>query len=375
MELALGWAPSWWHNRLRGGDVTTDQMLAVLDYLEVDPVTFIERSLQSQHLELDRPSGPSPDLVERAARRLSSTRQTAGVGKEFLDELDETVYQDPGGSIPLLEGLVDRVALEEVPKLLEIAGACFSRRFRLEEAHHASFSAVNRSSQLGDQRSLGNSLRRHVYILLYRGQCEEALALADRAAGILLRANDPVGLAKSGVEQALCLSYLGRYQEALPLFELAHKRLPSTEKRYICASHLQMANTYLSLGDYPRTLRALESAHPLNHHLARTDQPKLVWIKARVFRDRSRLDLAADLFRGVFRDLVRTRSMDAPESGRDLAQVLLLEGRGVEAVEVASRALELTEAFKDNRFAQAVLPDLLQVRREGLEMARASLGG
>lgn len=55
MERALGWAPSWWHNRLRSGHVTTGQALAVLDYLGLDAAAFVRRSLNSQ-LELRSPS-------------------------------------------------------------------------------------------------------------------------------------------------------------------------------------------------------------------------------------------------------------------------------------------------------------------------------
>ncbi|MCB1057189.1 MAG: hypothetical protein KDD11_16935 [Acidobacteria bacterium] len=373
MERALGWAPSWWHNRRRSGDITTRQMLEALSFLEIDPVGFMRRCLEVEQLEIDRPSGPVPDLVARATRRLGLEAQAPGLGLSVIEELDEASYTDPGEALGALEHLIDRATHDEIHRLLVIGGACLTRSVALDEAHHASFTAISESARLGNQRLLGNALRRHVYILKGKGQFRDALAVADRAAGVLLRAGDQRGGAKAQVEQAICLMQLEEDQPSVRLLSAALDGLSEQDPRYFFAAFQAKALTEARLRDFAAAEITIQKAAFWTFAAAPRDRPVIDWTKATILFEQGLFEEAARLMRSVVESNWKYANESTFLTARDLVEALVKARRGAEAFEAAIKALELAERTPLTHKAKEAVSKLRPLRDAALALAHCSL--
>lgn len=376
MERALGRYSSWWHGQLRKGELPSDDVFAIAGFLGLDAVSFVRRHLGSPDgLELDRPQGPPPEIVETAWQRLCAEPSQGlgddgpGVGDAFLDRLDQQRYRDPAAALRVAETVVTIASRKELPRLLAITGAALRAQIQLMGAEHAYYAAIQGALLLGDHRAVGNFLRWYTYLLLDKGRFGDALHSANNAAGLLLRENDNLGLAKVCVEQALCLLYLDRLPEALRALETALLRLPQGEARYRAAAHQNTALAYESMGRIGEAFRSLDATSTFYDALSTKHRAQLLLPRARLF---SRLkDWASEevCLRPCIDLLRRTHHGETALATCDLVRNLLVQRRPEEAFGVATSMRALVEPLRHNEVVSAAIAELLRSGREGLTLA------
>ena len=102
----------WWQHRVAAGEITIGQFFTALDHLGLDPIRFVRQALGREHgLELDRPHGTAPEIVERAWDRFCSGVDGQGIGAICLETLDQERYQGPEEVMRVCLWAIDRVEI------------------------------------------------------------------------------------------------------------------------------------------------------------------------------------------------------------------------------------------------------------------------
>jgi tetratricopeptide (TPR) repeat protein len=370
LERALDEQTGWWHYRRRNGDLRLQDLLAVLEHLGLHPIAFLRRHLSTpEGLDLDRPCGEAPPIVEKAWDRVIQGQDAPGVGDDFLEALDRRRDHDPETALKLAEASIPVVELKRLPRLLGIAGSAQRLLLLLDEAEHTLHAAIQMAYEQGDLVCFGNLLRRFSYVALDRGHRATALALAERASVHLLRGGDFEGLAKVAVEQGLCLSYLDRDEEAFQCFQTALARLPEDALRYRCAALQNMARVYENQGQLESALRCLAEAEKLSEAMGARHRAKLLWLRARLL---IKLDMhaeAAELLWDVVNTMRSCHLGEAALATCDLVQVQLKLRAPREAYLTATSMRALVEPLHNSKVITAALAELLRAGQEGLTLA------
>lgn len=370
LERALGEQTGWWHYRRQNGDLRLQDLLAVLDHLGLHPISFLRRHLATgEGLDLDRPCGEPPPIVEKAWDRVIQEQEAPGVGEDFLEALDRRRDHDPETALKLAEASIPLVELQRVPQLLGIAGSAQRLLLLLDEAEHTLHAAVQMAYQHGDLACFGNLLRRFSYVALDRGHRSTALTLAERASIHLLRAGDFEGIAKVAVEQGLCLSYLDRDDEALQCFQTALAKLPENAFRYRCAALQNMARVYENKRQLESALQCLAEAEKLSEAMGARHRAKLVWLRASLLIKLDMPEVAAELLWEVVSTMRSCHLGEAALATCDLVHVQLQLGNPREAYLTATSMRALVEPLHNSKVITAALAELLRAGQEGLTLA------
>ena len=370
VDRATGHSEGWWQHRAESGNITVRQLLKVLDHLGLDPVGFVRRALGAEGgLELDRPRGEPPEIVAKAWQRVRSGAEGSGVGATYLDTLDQQRYQQPGEVVKLTLWAVDHAELELLPHLLGVAGSAWRLLILLDEAEHAIHAGIEIAEQRGDRATVGNLLQRLSYVLADKGDREEALRLAERAAVIFLRCGDRFELGKALVAQGIWLYYLDRTTEAIETHEIALDHLPRDPSRPRCAAFQCMGLAHQRLGNLNA---AKESAIAAEAAATANDDRvigKLLWLRARIHADLEELDQAALLFGEVIAIFRELHHGETALATCELVRVQLLLERPEDAYQAATAMRVLLEPLRHNKIISAAIGDLLRSGRTGLTLA------
>lgn len=370
MERALGWSTGWWHGRIRAGDVSTRHMLAILDFLGLDPVAFVRRQVGSPHgLELDRPQGEKPEIVERAWERYHSGDDGSGVGQAFIQSLERKRDHDPAGVLSLAESAVSMVELRLLPQLLGVAGSSLRLLWRLEEARRVIHSGLKLASALGDDRSLGSLLQRIGYVIADTGDFEEALRMADMAAARYMRAGEHQALGPALIDQGIWLYNLGRLKESMRIHRAALQLLDPEERRNRIAGFQYLSLSCLQLGDLEDAYAFLRRAREETGEAADWAGSKLDWLEGNILCELGELEKAEALLAGAMEHFKEVHLGEAALLTCDLIKVRLLQGQYLPAYETAREMLTLLEPLKDNEIISAAIADLLRNGQAGLTLA------
>ena len=376
MERALGWAPSWWHNRLRSGDITTRQLLEILDFLEIDAVGFMQRNLDRGDglpAGLELPLSQAPSFVTSAKERLRSSQDQPGLGRDFLVELAALVYYRSEEALGWIDLAVSKASRRELPEVLGLAASALKITIRLEEAMHACTAAILAARHLSRSRATASLLQTSAYILLDSGDFEHALCMADQAAGISNRTHDPLEVSRSAISQALCLIHLGRFREAISSCEIALGRLPASEALHLSAALQLRALAHQELGEIEAAFEFLEASRPFCADLSKTQRTKIPWVEARLHKISSRPMDSIRLMRGVFGDLRQHHVGEAALAAVELAETLIEQNFGAEAFEVADQALKGARHLEHNPAYTLAIQRLRRQAQEGIRLAHTSL--
>jgi tetratricopeptide (TPR) repeat protein len=368
VDRAVGRGEGWWQHRVEAGDLTVRQLLAVLEYLGIQPARFLRKALGGEPgWELDRPRGEPPEIVARAWDRVRAGEEGKGVGREYLDSLDERGYEEPWEVVRLALGAVDDVELALLPRLLGVAGSAFQLLIRLDEAEHAIHAGIGISQRRKDQIAVADLLLRLSFVVADRGEHAEALGIAEKAAIISLRIGDRVGVAKALVDQGIWLNYLDRPQEAIITFETALRDLPDRAKHYRFTAVHSSGVGYQKLGELEKALQCLAIAKDLTPD--KNAEGKLCWLRSSIHQDLGQLDEAesqlrrtVDLFRGLHHG-------EAALATCDLVRIQLLRGWPADAWRTATTTRALLEPLRHNKIISAALGDLLRCGQAGLTLA------
>jgi tetratricopeptide (TPR) repeat protein len=368
VDRAVGRERGWWQNRVKAGDLDLRQLLTVLGHLGLEPARFLRKALGGEPgWELDRPRGEPPEIVVRAWERVRAGKEGKGVGRDYLDSLDERRYEEPWEVERLVLQDVDDVELPLLPRLLGVAGSALRLAFRQDEAEHAIHAGIGIAREGKDALAVGDLLQRLSYVVADRGEHAEALRIAEKAAILYLRAGDRLGVAKALVDQGIWLYYLDRLREAITTFETALRDLPDCEKRNRFSALQVSGLCHQNLGEIEKALQYLKLAAELTPD--KNAEGKLLWLRSSIHRDLGQLDEAMrHLVRTVeiFRDL---HHGEAALATCDLARIQLLRGWPADAWRTATTTRALLEPLRHNKIISAALGDLLRCGQAGLTLA------
>lgn len=370
MERELGWAPGWWHGRSRTGDLSTQQLLAVLDYLGLDPVRFVRQHVGSElGLELDKPLGVPPAFVQQALRRTASAGEGTGLGLRFLEGLDRRRYDAPAQALALAEGAVETIERELLPRLLGVAASSLRLLVRLEEAQHVALAGLELARLLDLPDAFGDLLQRMSYISADRGNHLEALRLAEAAAIRHLRSGQKLAFPRALVDQGMWLHYLGDFHESIAVEGIALDLLQPCDARNRITAHHFIALSYRELGDREQALVTLKSAQAEASGETAWAKPKLDWLEGLLQWDLGNLGEAECALQRAATSLERVHLGDAALVTCDLIRVKLSLGEFADAFQVAKEMLRLVEPLRQNEIVSSAIADLLRNGRAGLTLA------
>ena len=375
VDRAAGYSEGWWQHRVASGDITVQQLLKVLSHLGLDPTSFIRRAIGStDHLELNRPDGPPPEMVRRAWKRLGSNEPTAGIGQIYLDTLDQRRYQEPEEVVRQALWAVNHVELDFLPQLLGVAGSAWRALFQPREAEHAIQAGISIAQQQGRRSVVARLLQRLAYVAADHGDHEEAMRITEKAAVLFLRFGQHVAMAKATVDIGKWLHNLGRFEESNETHQAALALLPEHAHLNRCAAHQYLGLNSRELGDFPTALAELELAEQIcvEADIASAVHSKLCWFRARVNVDLGNFAVAEELLISVV-EAYRNRHLgETVVATCELVRVQLLRSRPLLAYETAMSMRVLVEPLKHNRIVSAALADLLRSGQAGLTLSLIS---
>ncbi len=363
----------WWQSRVKAGHITTDQYVAVCDFLGLDPARFLQEALDPKGgLGLHRPTGEPPEIVKRAWARFHDDDGFSGtLGEDTLKTLDRMRYEEPQRAVDQATSLVRYSPRKLVPGLLGVAGSAWRLMVQLDEAEHAIYAALQMAQSLDDDRMVGELLQRLSYVLLERGQLETALGFSEKASTFHLRCENIEGVGKTLVDQGIWLRGLGRWQAAMSVLRLALKLLPEEEKHNHSAALLLLGTCYRELGEPEIALKYANQAEALATGLPRLETDKIGWLRGNAWADLGRLTDAEDLLRNVVGSLAKIHLGEMALATCDLIRVYLLGGRMMKAFKAATALRALIEPLRSNKIASAAIASLLRDGEAGLTLALA----
>lgn len=370
LERSLGKTRGWWPERVRARRIGLQELLDALDHLGLDPVAFLRQHVgRKDGLELNRPQGAMPALVERALERSRSNQEGAGIGKQYVDALDERRYEDPEGVVRSAEWNIDRVELHLLPRFLGIAGSAFRLHLRIDDAEHCLYAAVETCGRHSDEVCLGNLLRRYSYILTERADYAGALRLTEQGTTLLLRAKDLHGTAKGLVEQGLWLFRIGRHREAVGAFESGLGLLPAAEARYRTTAYQTMGLSLQCLGDLEGALGCLSSAEIESRSLKSWAGSKIRFLRAKIHASQGKLAEAGSELEEVLESLRSVHIGDAVLVACELVRVRLRQDQQIQALATVRSMLPFLEVVSTDRVVSGAIADLARQDAGGLSLA------
>ena len=370
VDRAVGRQAGWWQNRVRAGNLSGRDLLRVMDHLGLDPVKSIRRGLgREEELELDRPQGQVPELVTRAWERFRSQDAVNGVGRIWIQTLDDQRLENPARVVELARWGVDHVELELLPRLLGAAGIALVVLVRLQEAQHVLTAGIDFAIQHRDRAATGNLLRRLASAIGYQGDPGEALRLVERATLIHFRTGDSEEIGKSLAAQGTWLYYLGRHEEAVEILRRSTELLVLSPSRERFAAYQSLGHNYRALGDL---IAAKDSLQQAGQALPENDpwsRGKLLWLQASVQLDLGDATSAIALFQDVIQIFHGVHPGEAALATCELIRVKLKQGDLAGARLAAIGLKPLIEPLRHNKVISAALADLLRLGRKSLTLA------
>jgi tetratricopeptide (TPR) repeat protein len=149
-----------------------------------------------------------------------------------------------------------------------------ANRLRLEDpnqALHAADAMIHIAEFLGDERARANGLRVKGNLLLYRGRCQESIALYRKAREIRARYRQELEIARLQVGWTWALKDLARYEEALELGMATRELLMKYKKwEWLANLELNIGYTYWLTDRYAEALTTCEQSQK---HFSRAGNP------------------------------------------------------------------------------------------------------
>ncbi len=362
---------AWWHHRRAAGNITLTQMMAILDYLGLDPVRFIRDAVgRKDGLELDRPNGDPPEIVVRAWERFEEDTPFQGtVGEDTLKTLDRMRYQEPQRVLDHAAGLIEFCPRELLPKFLGVSGSAWRLLVNLDKAEHSIQSGIRMAQLLGDEKAVGELLQRLCYVFIERSQWKRALVVSEQATMRFIRCEERVSVGKSLVDQGILLRLLGRFREAIAVQKMALELLPPEETHNRTAS---LVNVGINLRGLRRPKEALVFASRAEQEaidLPQVEQDRVKWLRGNLCADFGSLDEASRLLAEVVESLAKVHLGEMALAACDLARIQLLRKETNAAFRTVGALTLLLEPMRKNQVISEAVADLLRNGEKGLTPA------
>jgi tetratricopeptide (TPR) repeat protein len=362
LERALGKKKSWWQERVNTGHITTDQFLAVCQFLGLSPSRFIKEALgPEEDLGLHLPWREPPEIIQRAWERFhDETPKGAALGADFFQTLDTMRYEAPQRVVEMGLEMVAWTPREKLPHLLGVVGSAWRLMCELEIAAHAIYAAIQMARQLGDHQEYGQLLQRLAYVYAEKPELESALLLAEQATLVHLRAGNKGGAAKTLVDQGIWLHYLGRWNESNATEIAALEWLPENERHNRAAAYLILALNQLKHGRPDDAHAYVDRAEKESIGVSVIERSRATWIRGLIFEAQGDFERAVEKLKAVLELWSSVYLGNMALIACDLARVYLRMGHAGAAYQTALCLRQLLDPLRKNRIASSAVAALLR---------------
>ncbi len=321
--------------------------------------------------------------------------RTHAFARAYLEHLDSLRYDHAEEAaklaiqvavrlVPALPGPPqDRLALQCLA--LGIFGSARRLKGRFSAASRAFQLALEVARRAGLREDTANLLIRASYLLKDFGHFDRALALLNDALVIFVQLGSRWGIGRALVDQGMMHSALGEHEDAILDLKQGLKHLAGSEtqlKRYHLAAYQFAAYAYEQLGQLDQAHGWLERGVRAFEPQFAVDGAKLQWVRGKLAFRHGRYAQAEELLRAAG-SVLASKEVPGKEAlvTLDLISVLLAQGRGHEASELAADMAPLLFKFKNNPIAEAAILELISAAAAGrlretvVREARARLEG
>ncbi len=345
-------------------------MIAVLDHLDLNPVTFVRREVgEDDGLDLDPMPGEPPPLVTKARERLAAGKKEGTLGSDYLELLDKERYEKAEWVTQQALWAVNHIKLPLLPRLLGVAGSTYRMQFLLREACHTLLAGLTLARERHNPLAEANLLQRLAYVVADDGDHAQALRLAEESAWRFLRHGDRAGMGTALVDQGMWLYYLDRSAEAIEVQKMALEMLPKTMLRSRCTAFQGLALYYRRQGDLPQAMEYASRAGEMAQGLPRWLSSRLAWLQGEISEEMGDLGAAETVLSEVVEVFHELHLAEAAVATCDLARIQLLQGRPTAAYETTRSMLVLLEPLRHERIVSAAIAELIREGRQGLTLA------
>ncbi len=299
--------------------------------------------------------------------------------RAYLEHLDSLRYDDA----ELAARLATRVGVRLIPALpgpqedrlalqclaIGVFGSARRQKGAFATAARALRQALELARRVGLREERANLLLRASYVLREFGHFNRALALINEALAIFARLGSRWDIGRSLVDHAMMHIYLGEHDDAIMCIKQALDYLEGSEahlSRYHLAAYQFAAYIYEQDGklDEAHTwlARGAKSFAPQNA----LDAAKLQWLRGTLAFRQGEYERAEELLRAAGA-VIANREFPGKEAqlALDLINVLLAQGRGQEAADMAIGMAPLLFRFTGNRIAEAAIVELMSAATQG----------
>jgi len=276
----------------------------------------------------------------------------AGLNGRRLQEDPEAVAAE------LVAGL-DQVTAALLPATLGAWSSALCLLLELEAAAYLSRWAITLARAAGDSSMAADLFIRRSHVVADGGDYENALTLAELAAGTFARLGDKTREGRALEDVGRWLLYLNRPRESIAARKRALDLLPESESRFRLAAFCNLAHGYLAIGEPQEAERRLSAAEALVSEAALPDQAKVVWLRGSIYRKLGRLDESERAMRRVVEVFRKLHVGETALAACDLVRVILEQGKPAEAARVCQDMRPLLEPLRSNRIVDAAVGELV----------------
>ncbi len=423
IEADLGYSPGYLAKICRGQEsIKVDRLLRLLHRMEIDPGRFFANALDARPNndslleEIERFGKIEPRLaqIEKLIREVESSeisdltppttdpsalvadlatckgreqRRRLGNARKYrhpafaaayLEHLDSLRYSNANEA--RLSSLAVAVKLipvlpaprqERIKLLLKAIGvyaSCNRQQGKFATAARAFRLALSLSRRQELKEATAELLQRAAYLFTDNGRYSAAIELLDEAIIICVDLDLQVVLGTIMVDRGSALYNLGEYEESIQAISRALGLLQGDSpriRRNRLVAYQALSRDHQALGDLEQADLALEKAVAESDPAEELHRAYLVWDYGVIALARHSYDLAESRLRTALEMFERMKDRNKAMVALDLIKALKVQGKSLEAMEMATGMAQYLMSYRGNQVAEASICDLIQTAFEG----------
>lgn len=339
----------------------------------VDPGELFQT--RAKGLERKRRSSVLQALADRAGRGFEGTSEAVEVDFEALDAQRDT---NPSAVRRTTRDLVGRVADRDLPRLLGIYGSACRALGQLDEAQVVLAKALGMVHRDLRPALAGELLLRCASLAADRTQYDEAVPLTEQALVCYAKADDPVGIGKSLLNQGMAHGCMERSDEELRAFHAALGFLPTDSEqldvvRSLFSCRMNLAVAYRKRGELETAQQFAAAAEELGRHVGPALFGKLVWLRGTMARQQEHYAEAEDHLQRALEIHRDVAPVVTALLAVEVVQVQMLQGHTRRAHETARMMASLLRPLEGHPLGSAAITELVRCALSGRGLSLAFL--
>lgn len=359
---------SYIRRRKNAGTIDLTKMMAVLQALGEHPARFFRRVFPEGKAEahvVDVPTGPEPEIVDRANDRIKSARP-GSIPRLHLMELDTLRYDEPQKAADRTLAALEFVDTQDVSFALGIWASSQRMLMNIEDATHALLAGLKIADTSQDLRARGDLLQRLATVVSDCGEHAEALTLATQATDAHARAGDLEAVGQTLVDRGEWLLYLGRFKESIAMHRQALPLLARNDDIHRVTAWQDIGLCFHAQGSFEEAAHALREAWRSADSIGILNQSKLAWLEAVIDFSLGDHEKSEEKLCDVVVTFSGIHLGEAALATVDLAEVQLAAGKLIASYASAQAILPfITKLSAQNRVVKAAEHILADLARQG----------